>query len=423
MLATGAKTLAANPVASAEDERDLMVRFVLMIAVVLMSFSSERGLAQGLFAPELQVGDRVVTRFQIEQRSRLLALLGAPGDPRAFAREQLINEAVQLSAAERAEIEVSPEQIEAGMAEFAARGNLEVEQVMQILSRAGVAPETFRDFILAGVAWREVIQSQFSDEVRATIPPSLVTRTLAKTGTEGGTRVLVSEILLPTADPETALASRQRAAEISALSGEDAFAAAARRYSVANSRSRGGELNWATLDSLPEDIRGVIGALAPGQISRPVEIENAVAVFLLRELEQVQAGTEETILVDYALYIAENPTDAAVVAAGVDVCEDLYGAAKGLPENRLTRASVPTAQLPADIRAAVANLDENETSLALTRSGQATVLMLCERKPGAENTVDLEIIGNRLLNTRLTATALHYLTELRATTPVIDLTN
>lgn len=183
-------------------------------------------------------------------------------------------------------------------------------------------------------------------------------------------------------------------------------------------------MNWATLESLPDEVRGVIGALAPGQISRPIEIENAVAIFLLRELEQVQAGTEETILVDYALFIVEGgPSEAAVVAANVDVCEDLYGAAKGLPEDRLTRASVPTAQLPADIRAEVASLDENETSLALTRSGQATVLMLCERKPGAENTVDLEIIGNRLLNTRLTTTALHYLTELRATTTVIDLTN
>ena len=401
-----------------------MVRFVLLIAVILTSFGMERGLAQGLFAPELQVGDRVVTRYQIDQRSRLLALLGAPGDTRTFAREQLINEAVQLSAAERAEIEVSPEQVEAGMAEFAGRGNLEIEQVMQILGRAGVAPETFRDFILAGVAWREVIQSQFSNEVRATIPPSLVARTLAKTGTEGGTRVLVSEILLPTADPETALASRQRAAEISALSGEDAFAAAARRYSVANSRAGGGELNWTTLDSLPEEIRGVIGALAPGQISRPIELENAVAIFLLRELEQVQAGTEETILVDYALFIADGgPTEAAVVAANVDVCDDLYGAAKGLPEDRLIRTSVPSANLPADVRAEIANLDENETSLALTRSGQATVLMLCERSPGAENTIDLEIIGNRLLNTRLTTTALHYLTELRATTTVIDLTN
>ena len=89
------------------------------------------------------------------------------------------------------------------------------------------------------------------------------------------------------------------------------------------------------------------------------------------------------------------------IAAEVDVCDDLYGVAKDLPEDRLIRDAVPAANLPADIRAAVATLDENEVSTALTRGGNATVLMLCERKPGAENTVDLDIIGTRLLNTRL----------------------
>ena len=401
-----------------------MVRFVLLVAVLMLSGLPEGLLAQGRFSPELQVGDRVVTRYQIEQRTRLLSLLGAPGDTRELAREQLINEAVQLSAAAESEIEVSPEALESGMAEFAARANLSTEQAMQIFARAGIQPETFRDFILAGVAWREVVRARFGEDVRASLPQSLITRTLAKTGTEGGTRVLVSEILLPTTDPETALASRQRAAEISAMSGEQAFSAAARRYSVAASRNSGGELNWTDLNALPDSVRGVIGALAPGQISRPIEVENAVAIFLLRDVEQVQAGTEETILVDYALYIAAGgPGEAAAVAAEVDVCDDLYGVAKGLPEDRLIRDAVPAANLPADIRAAVATLDENEVSTALTRGGNATVLMLCERKPGAENTVDLDIIGTRLLNTRLQATALHYLTELRAGTTVIDLTN
>ena len=49
--------------------------------------------------------------------------------------------------------------------------------------------------------------------------------------------------------------------------------------------------------------------------------------------------------------------------------------------------------------------------------------MLCERKPGLESTVDADIIANRLLNVRLSATAQHYLSELRAATDVIDLTN
>ncbi len=402
----------------------LMVRCLMMVVAVVIAMLPGHSMAQGRFSPELQVGDRVVTRYQIDQRSRFLALLGAPGDPRSTAREQLINEAVQFAAAEEAEINVSPEQIEAGMAEFASRGNLNVEQVMQVLARAGIQPETFRDFISAGVAWRELVRSRFSDQAQASIPAELLTRTLARTGTQGGARVLLSEVLLPTADPETALASRERAAEIAALQDEGAFATAARRYSVAPSASRGGELNWTDLAALPANVQAVIGALAPGQTSRPLELENSVAVFFLRDREQVQSGNAETILIDYALFTVDGGrAEAAAVAGRIDVCEDLYGAAKGLPEGRLVREAVPSAQLAADIRAEMANLDENETSIALTRGGNATVLMLCERRPGLENTVDQNIIGTRLLNIRLNTTASHYLTELRARTIVIDLTN
>ena len=401
-----------------------MVRFLFMALAIVIAMAPGITEAQGRFSPELQVGDRVVTRYQIEQRTRFLTLLGAPGDVRTVAREQLINEAIQMDAAEEAEIEVSPEQVEAGMAEFAARGNLNVEQVMQVLARAGVQPETFRDFITAGVAWREFVRVRFSDDARASIPDDLVTRTLARTGTEGGVRLLLSEVLLPTANPETALASRERAAEIAALQGEEAFAAAARRYSLAPSASRGGELNWTALTALPPNVQAIVGSLAPGQTSRPLELENTVAVFFLRDREQVLSGTAEALLIDYALFTVDGGrAEAAAVAARVDVCEDLYGEAFGLPEERLVREAIPSTQLAADIRAAIADLDENETSLALTRGGNATVLMLCERSPGLENNVDQNIIGNRLLNIRLNTTATHYLTQLRAGTIVIDLTN
>ena len=111
------------------------------------------------------------------------------------------------------------------------------------------------------------------------------------------------------------------------------------------------------------------------------------------------------------------------VAAEVDVCDDLYGQAAGLPENRLIRETKPTNELPTDLRSELARLDENETSTAIVRGGNATVLMLCERRPDQENTVDLNIIGNQLLDARISTSALHFLTELRASTIVIDLTN
>lgn len=395
----------------------IRVLFVALVALAPVGAS-----AQGRFSPVVQVGDAVVTRYELDQRTRFLALLGAPGDPRELAREQLINESVQMAAADAAEVTPSPEEVDAGMDEFASRANLTADQFVAALAQNGVDAETFRQFIGAGVAWRSYVRQRFGESAREALPRDVVRRTLAETGTEGGVRVLISEILLPATTPETAAASRARAGRLSALGSEEAFSAAARELSVAPSSTAGGALNWVALDGLPDSVRPTIAALVPGQISRPVDLGNAVGVFLLRDVERVPAGSPDTLLVDYALFITDGGEGAAqAVADRIDTCDDLFGVAKGLPEDRLIREERPQAQLPADVRAAVTGLDANEVSTGLVRSGRAAVLMLCDRKPALESTVDLDIVGNRLLNGWIGAMAADHLAQLRANTIVVDL--
>lgn len=403
-----------------------MRRFAFLAQLILLAgflAGTDAVHAQGQFSPELQVGSSIVTRYQIDQRARFLALLGAPGDTRTLAREQLINEALQLQAARDEGIEVTPEAIEAGITEFAARANLTAEQFLTITEARGISAATVRDFFTAGVAWRETVRARFGEDIRATVSADDARRALALSGTEGGLRVLVSEILLPANSPETARASQARAMELSRLTDPAAFSAAARQFSVAPSSARGGELDWVALDSLPVEVRSTIEALTPGQVSRPLRLENAIGVFLLRDEERVEAGTPDTLSIDYALFLVSGgATEAAEIAARIDVCDDLYGIAKGLPETRLIRETRPASALPADIRAALAPLDDGEASTAITRGGNATVLMLCQRQPDTVNSVDLEIAGNRLLNARLGTAAAHYLAQLRANSEIIDFT-
>lgn len=397
----------------------LLPVFGFALALVTLG---QPAISQSRFSPVVQVGESVITRYQLDQRTLFLSLLGAPGDPRNLAREQLINEAIQQDAAAAAGIETSAEEVQSGLEEFASRANLTAEQFIAALAQNGVEAETFRDFVGAGVAWRTYVRSRFAEGAREQIPETLVRRTLAQTGTEGGLRVLVSEILLPATTPETAAASRARAADISNLGSATAFAAAARELSVAPSSSRGGELNWVALENLPDEVEGVIGALSPGQISRPVELENAIGVFLLRDVERVAAGTPDTLAVDYALFVTDGDRAAAEeIASRIDVCDDLYGVAEGLPEDRLIRETQSVGNLPADIRTEIAGLDEFETSTTLVRSGRATVLMLCSRQPSLKSTVDFDIVGTRLLNTRLGSMAADHLADIRANTTVIDI--
>ena len=123
---------------------------------------------------------------------------------------------------------------------------------------------------------------------------------------------------------------------------------------------------------------------------------------------------------DYAIFLTDEPLDEVI--RKVDVCDDLYGLAKGLPENRLIRDTVEVTTLPADIQSTVARLDDNE-AIAIVRSGQPAVVMLCNRIGSTENTVDFEIVGTRLLNEKLNAMASLHLEELRAASFIEDLTN
>ena len=378
--------------------------------------------AQGRFSPVIEVGDSVITRYQLEQRTRFLALLRAPGDPRELARDQLINESIQLTASEAIGIEISADDIQAGMTEFAARANLTAEQFLTALGQNGVDAETFRDFVTAGLAWREYSRSQFADRARD-VPRVQVERTLAKTGTEGGLRVLVSEILLPMTTPETTRVSRERAAQLSQITSEADFATAARQFSVSASKSRGGELSWVSIDSLPAEVQSTIAALSPGQVSRPIQLENAIGVFFLRDAERATQGAPEDLSVDYALFFTGGTTaEATRVSADLDTCDDLYGVAKGLPEERLVREQEPTASLPPDVRQAVRTLDINETATLMRESG-AAILMLCGRTASLESEVDFNLVANRLLNSRLTALATDHLANLRANTYIRILAN
>lgn len=399
---------------------NIAVFMSLVLAIIVSAVPAD---AQNRFRPAIQVNDNIITEYQITQRTRFLSLLRAPGDPRALARDQLINESIQIEAARASGNLPTEDEVANGLEEFASRANLTADQFIAALGQEGVDAQTFRDFVATGIAWRAHVQARFRSEARD-IPEEMVNRTLARTGTEGGLRVLISEILLPTTTPETTRASRARAAEISALEGEDAFATAARLYSVAASRSRAGQLNWVAIDSLPEDIQATVRTLSPGQISAPIELDNVIAVFLLRDVERVAQGTPETLSIDYALLrVPGGPTDAAVIAARIDTCDDLYGIAKDMPEEMLVRESQPLSSLPADIRSQISRLDVDETSTAITRGSQSTVLMLCDRQQAFESTVDFELVGTQLLNTRLTAIATDYLADLRADAFIADLAN
>ena len=376
--------------------------------------------AQNMFAPVATINDSVVTEFEVQQRVRFLQILNARGATRKAAIESLIDERLRGEAIREAGMVLSDEGMNEALEEFAGRANLSRAEFTEALSRAGVAPETFRDFVLSGVAWRDLIRARYGS--RVSVSEAEIDRALASQGSGGSNiRVLVSEIIIPAPPPQAARVAGI-AEEIAQTKSPTEFSNYARRYSATASRGAGGRLPWQDLSNLPPVLQPLLLALAPGEVTQPLNIPNAVALFQLRDIEETSAPVQSYSAIEYAAYYMaggrseQTLQQAANLKAQVDVCDDLYAFAKGQPESVLDRETRTPAEVPKDFAIELSKLDPGEVSTTLTRSdGQALVfLMLCGRTAEQNAEVSREDVAGSIRQRRLSSFADSLLAELRA---------
>ena len=398
------------------------LRLCLMTALVLCGLVPP-AVAQGQFSPAIKVNEEVITRYELDQRARMLRLFRAPGDPREEAETQLVEDRLRLQAAKQLGITPSEEEIVDGMNEFAGRANLTGDQFLKALAQGGIAAETFRDFVRAGVAWRQVVRARFAPKIN--ISETEIDRAIANGGGGGPSlHVQLGEIFLPISGGEAearALADRIRSG------GASGFAAAARQYSAAPTAQDGGMVNWVPASTLAPEVRDALQGLRPGQISQPVRINNQIAIFLLRALDQRDTSASAGTAIEYAAYYMaggrseQTLAQAAKIKARVNTCDDLYGVAKGQPAEVLERGVKSAGEIPADIAAELTRLDPGEVSTNLTRAnGQTLVfLMLCDRSADLSGAVSREGVALNIQNRRLGAYADGYLEQLKSEARIV----
>ena len=175
------------------------------------------------------------------------------------------------------------------------------------------------------------------------------------------------------------------------------------------------------------ELRPILLGLAPGEVSEPLNIPDAVALFQLRGIEETGAPAPQFAAIDYAAYYLPGGRSEATLAQAaklrreLDVCDDLYGIAQGQPAEVLERGSKPPAEIPQDIAFELSKLDPGEVSTALTRNnGQTLVfLMLCGRTAAINEDVERGDAAAALRQNRVTAYADGYLEQLRADARIV----
>ena len=378
--------------------------------------------AQAQFTPIKIVNERAISQYEYDQRLLFMQLLRQPGDLERESMKGLIDDRLRQFAAEQAGVVLTPEALKAGMEEFASRANLTAEEFIKAINQGGVDAETYRDFVSSGLLWRDLVRAKFGQRVQ--ISQAAIDRAVANFKPTTAITVLTSEIVIPATGEgrSNALAlARRLVADLK--SGGD-FAVAARSNSSGPTAGSGGAVDWKRLSEFAPDAAVAVRALAAGQVSNPVILDDTVVIYLLREQAQEEIGAEGSTVVDYAEYIIPNDASVADTAAKIraqsDNCDDLYTIARGQPADRLRRQTVPQGQLPADVAGAVALLDAGESSTALTRGGARVFLMLCSRGAAPEDQPSRDEIRLQLTNQQLGTLAEIYLEELRSEAIIVD---
>ena len=387
-----------------------------LVIITLISFSAKELASEGIFDTVISVDKTAITNYELEQRIRFFSFLNEPGDANIKSRQSLIDDRLKMAAAQKEGIALTSIELKKSMSDFAKNSNQGLAALLELLKQGGVDPETFRDFVEVGVVWREVVRKRFSSQVNPTTAE--IDRAVISASPKGGIKVLLTEIILP-AGPNQLRESQKISKQLTKITSVKVFSDQATKLSVSNSRENGGKLPWRNLKDIPNGLRQIIANLQPGQVTTPIEVNNAIVLFQLRDIAESLSNDLEIISMEFARITG--PSSALKLAARtVDSCDDLYGLIKLNKDFVFTILTQPPDKIEQGIALRLNSLDKDEISIFSNGPvDEGDLIMLCNRDyKTLENTSRDQIAAN-IRSARLTNLAEGYLAELRTNATVV----
>ena len=387
-----------------------------LVVFTLFSVLSNKLAAEGIFDTIISVDRAAITNYELEQRVLFFSFLNEPGDTLISSRQSLIDDRLKMAAGTKDGFALTPTELENAMLDFAKNSNQSLSELLNLLNEGGVDAETFRDYVEVGVVWREVVRKRFGSQSQPT--ESEIDRALAAERAEGDISVLLTEIVLP-AGPSQLEESRKIARELAKITSIGSFSEKAKKLSVSSSRDNGGKIPWRNLKDLPNGLRQIIASLRPGQVAKPLEVQNAIVLFQLRDVEELGLKAPEIISMKFAKITGINSV-LDLVTKTVNSCNDLYGLVKLDKDVVLEMLT----QHPDEIEQATAlrlnRLDRHEMSIfSDSPDSIGNMIMLCERNYTTSADISRSEVAKNIRAARLTNLAEGYLAELRTNATVI----
>ena len=412
--------------------RALMGAVVLAAALIAPAGAPQRAAAQeNVLRIAAVVNDDVISVFDLQNRLGLVALSsGLQLDRETQQRllpqvmRSMIDEKLQLQAAEEAGVRVTDREIEEAMEDLAGRNNMTLDNLRNFLAGRRIDPNAMRQQIEPQIAWAKYVQRRLRRDVRVgedEIDEEM--ERLRQVADQPQRRVY--EIFLSVDNPDREDEVRQNAERlVSQIRGGADFDSLARNFSQSSTAPQGGDLGWVAAGQLEPQLDEVVQQLEPGMISRP--IRTVAGYYLLYVTDKRVEGIDPLdAQIDLAQLTVRPPPDDAdakelvrqELAQRVGTlggCDDLQALGEERDDASYAQAQgVRLGDLPEGVREAVAPLSKGNATLPIERGGSFVIVSVCEREDAKTNLPSREEVEQRLLTERLDLRARRELRALR----------
>ena len=380
-----------------------------LIFLCLYAFSESKAQANFLLAAKIQVNNSVITQFELDQRAKFLGALKFTGNHSELAQTQLIEERLKQSEAQKLNISASDFEIEDALKRFASRANLTVKEFSKELKRLEIYPDTFRSYVETEVIWQKLVNKKFG--AQSSVSNLQLQRAKSISKFEDTIQVLLTEIIIPFSKDDRS-ENENLANLLKQIKSTEEFSNAAQKYSKAPTATVGGRVKWQNFDRLPGIIKPLILGLSPGQVTEPIMLTKAIALFQLRDIREIKTDRTQLELLDF-IKVKSDLKYLSFVQDNFHNCSDLEAIIGGQTEVTLTRKKLLSDEIPNTLVPVLDNLDQNESEI-IVADGQSQLVIMCERNNQLNSTAQtLEQDKNVLQTNRLKHLARSFLETLK----------
>lgn len=406
----------------------------MTLAALIVSGSAARAQQANGLGIAAVVNDDVISALDLHTRATMvITSSGIENTPDNRARitpqvlRSLIDEKLMLQEARRADIKVTQNDINDGLARLAASNNASVEELSQGLARMGVPLSALSARVEAELAWQAFVFRTLRRKIKIS-EDEITDEINLLQANAGKPEYQLAEIFLPVDTPSQDDEVRLLAMRLLQQMRQGAsFKSLASNFSRATSAATGGDLGWVQFAHLDEALQRVLPNLQPGQVSVPVRAIGGYYLVLLRDVRTSPGlGSAESIMKLTQLHMTPAPPDNSdalrdlsnkmtEMTRAVTNCAQLDALGAQVGSNLSgSMGEISLSALPDDMRKVLAPLAVGQPSTPVPTGGGLAVLMICERLDEALNMEKVrDAIAKRLQIERLDVAANRHLRDLR----------